>query len=148
MQLSGECSLLKDKRKVTTSLNTIQYKSPNSAFCLRIYQIRHYFLCRQLNKPSLSIVKIIASLTPLVSIFVTKVSETLGRADRAQTPALLWRSECGDPPAPPAIHWAVHRKHWINLQSRLHFRLRDIALRYSTSIVLLSDHFISIPFYY
>ena len=45
--------------------------------------------------------KIIASLTPLVSIFVTKVSETLGRADRAQTPALLWRSECGDP-APPA----------------------------------------------
>ena len=95
--------------------------------------------------PSLSIVKIIATLTPLVIIFVTKVSETLGRADRAQTQALLWRSECGDP-APPAIHWAVHRKHWINLQSRLHFRLRDIALRYSTSIVLLSDHFISISF--
>ena len=31
--------------------------------------------------PSLSIVKIIATLTPLVFIFVTKVSETLGRAD-------------------------------------------------------------------
>ena len=80
------------------------------------------FLCRQLNKPSsLSIVKIIATLTPLVIIFVTKVCGTLGKADRAQTPALLWRSECGDP-APPAIHWAVHRKHWINLQTRLHFR--------------------------
>lgn len=59
---------------------------------------------KALNKekaPSLNIVKITATLTSLVFIFVTKVSETLGWADRAQTPALLWRSECGDP-APPA----------------------------------------------
>ena len=59
---------------------------------------------KALNKekaPSLNIVKITATFTSLVFIFVTKVSETLGWADRAQTPTLLWRSECGDP-APPA----------------------------------------------
>ena len=58
------------------------------------------------NAPSLSIVKIIATLTPLVIIFLTKVSETLGRADRAQTPSLLWRSECGDP-APPSYGYTL-----------------------------------------